>query len=88
MDNPMPLIQSISDLWQIILGRKRFGKIIRYTGPVNDAKWFYELFSDNDEVFKYQPSKKELEQRKLERERKAERKKLEDQLKEERGVIY
>ena len=82
-ENPMPLVQSVSDLWNILIGRKRFGKILRYTGPVNDVKWFYELISDNDEVFPYQPSEKELEQRRLERQRKKERDELRQRIEEQ-----
>ena len=78
-DNPVPVISSIEDMYKIILGKKRFAKIYRYMGPVNDAVWFYELASSNDEVAKHEKTERQKAKEKKEREEKKELEKLKKQ---------
>jgi len=78
-DNPVPVISSIEDMYKIILGKKRFAKIYRYMGPVNDAVWFYELASSNDEVAKHEKTERQKAKEKKEREEKKELEELKKQ---------
>jgi hypothetical protein len=78
-DNPVPVFSSIEDMYKIILGKKRFAKIYRYMGPVNDAVWFYELASSNDEVAKHEKTERQKAKEKKEREEKKELEKLKKQ---------
>lgn len=68
-DNPVPVIASLKDIGSMVFGNKRWEKMYRFVGPVNDAIWIYELASDNDEVVKYAPTEKAKEKAKLTRER-------------------
>lgn len=82
-ESPIPLIANVKDMTAIVMGQKRFGKIYRFTGPVNDVIWFYELFSDNDDVTKHPMSDKEKAKQAEERARERERKEAEEIIKAE-----
>lgn len=78
-DNPVPVLATVEDMYKIILGKKRFAKAYRYTGPVNDAVWFYELLSENDELVKGTKTERQLRKEKKMREEKKEIEKLKQQ---------
>ena len=68
-DNPVPVIASLKDIGQMVFGNKRWEKLYRFVGPVNDVIWVYELASDHDEVVKYVPTEKVKEQARIKREK-------------------
>jgi len=45
----------------LVTGQANWKRIVlRYTGPVNDAIWYYELLTDNDDVMPNYKTRKKI----------------------------
>ena len=61
----MPISGLIDNIMSIATGEAAWTRVMKYTGPVNDTIWYYELLTGNDNVLKnYQYRKEKSEEEK------------------------
>ena len=46
----IPLSKLISDLWSFFTGEANWNRLLKYTGPFYDTKWYMELLTDYDDL--------------------------------------
>lgn len=57
----MPISGLIDNIMSIVTGEGNWKRmLLRYTGPVNDAIWYYELLTDNNDVMPNQKTRKKI----------------------------
>ena len=63
----MPISGLIDNIMSITTGEAAWTRVMKYTGPVNDTIWYYELLTGNDDILKdyrYRREKTEEEKQK------------------------
>jgi hypothetical protein len=49
-NNMIPMVNSMSEIWNIMIGKARFDRLLRFTGPIYDGIYLFELISDYDDL--------------------------------------